>query len=86
MNVMGGIFLEGGCILEPCAGRVNPRGSRVPALAGRVRVPAQLGCGLRGGCGLTPCGAGRVRVDQALTVRVAGRVRVDFLRGGLDAG
>jgi len=39
-------------ILESCAGRVDPRGLRVPAFAGRVREPALRCVRVRGGCGL----------------------------------
>ena len=51
------------CPVEPCARWVNPRGLRVPAIAGRVREPALLyvrvRVGLaagRGGAGWTCCG------------------------------
>jgi len=43
--------------LESCAGRVNPRGLRVPAVAGRVRKPALLSVRVR-----VELAAGRVRV------------------------
>ena len=53
------------CGVESCAGRVNPRGLRVPAFAGLVREPALLCvrarvertfCGEGAGC--TKCGCG----------------------------
>jgi len=48
------------CLLESCAGRVNPRGLRVPAFAGRVQEPALL-C-VRGGLNLLRGGLYLVRV------------------------
>ena len=47
--------------VESCAGRVNPRGLRVPAFAGRAREPALL-C-VRARVELA-AGAGRARVEK----------------------
>ena len=58
------------CVLESCAGRVNPRGLRVPAFAGRVRGPALL--------------CVRVRGPALLCVRVRVRVELAVGRGGLN--
>ena len=47
------------CILESCAGQVNPRGLRVPTFAGRVRELALLYVRVRGGLNLLRVGGGR---------------------------
>jgi len=52
-------------LVESCAGRVNPRGLREPAFAGRVREPALLYVGTRVELA---AGAGRAR-DEKFFVR-----------------
>jgi len=43
-------------LVESCAGRVNPRGLRVPAFSGQVWAPHCFACGAGAGC--TYCGCG----------------------------
>ena len=57
------------CVLESCAGRVNPRGLRVPAFAGRVRGPALLCVRVRVELAVGRGGLNLVRVEK-LFVRV----------------
>ena len=57
------------CVLESCAGRVNPRGLRVPAFAGRVRGPALLCVRVRVELAVGWGGLNLVRVEK-LFVRV----------------
>jgi len=57
--------------LESCAGRVNPRGLRVPAFVGRVREPALLCVRVR-----VELAVGRARVEARVEPAAgAGRAR-----------
>ena len=55
------IVIKTACLVESCAGRVNPRGLRVPAFAGRVREPALLCVRV---WVVLAAGAGRARVEK----------------------
>ena len=70
-------------LLESCAGRVNPRGLRVPTFAGRVREHALLcvwvrgGCGLnllRGGCGIRNSSCGQMSAEPRHMNLISSRI------------